>query len=81
MICYIMFIIQAQTILLERGVWGPPPQKKFFFIRISTKILQFKTILEGTLVCYYVTLRVDMVETAHFETDWYIETHNIHKYL
>ena len=30
------------------------------------------------LACNYVTIRV---ETVNFETDWCIETHNIHKYL
>ena len=54
------------------GVWGSSP--RIFLLELVENL----AILEGTLACYYVTIRV---ETAHFETDWYIETNNIHKYL
>ena len=47
-----------------KGGLGVLPQKNI--IRISTKSCNSRG--------YYVTIRV---ETAHFETDWYIETHNI----
>ena len=51
-------IIQAQTILLERGWGGFTPRKILF------ELIQNPAILEGTLACYHVTIRV---ETAHFD--------------
>ena len=60
-----MVIIQAQTILLERGVWGSSPRK------ILLELVQNPAILDnsgggGTPARYYVTIRE---ENAHFEKD------------
>ena len=57
MICCIMVIIQAQTILLERGLWGSSPRK------FLLEFVQNPAILDNS-GGYTIS-----VETAHFETD------------
>ena len=59
-----------------KGGLGVLPQENF--IRISTKSCNSRQYWRVHYLGYYATIRVD---TAHFETDWYIETHAIHKYM
>ena len=56
-----------------KGGLGVLPQK--IFIRIRTKSCNSRQFSRVHELGYYATIRV---ETVHFETDWYIETHIIY---
>ena len=60
---YIMVIIQPQIILLERGVWDPPPRK--FLLELG----QNPAILDNSGGYTSLVIATLRVETAHFETD------------
>ena len=58
-----------------RGVWGSSPRKNLLELVQNLAILDNSGGYTSLLLCH------NKSRDCPFDTDWYIETHNIHKYL
>ena len=70
-----MLIIQSKTIVIERGMWGPPQ-------KILNKIGTKSALLDTSGWYAYLVIMSQQevtVESAHYEMDLHIETLYIHK--